>query len=123
MSLFMGKNNMELTKEIVNKDEKDYVYILVREDLTLAQQGVQLAHAGMLAVSKHGGLKEDTRLIVLKVKDQDHLLEYENRSLSEGVNVVKFHEPDYGIGYSALSTAPISRKMGRLFKKLPMWKP
>lgn len=60
--LFEGKNTE-------GKNEAEYIYILVREDLTLAQQGVQSAHAGMLAVSKYGGLNENTRLVILKVKD------------------------------------------------------
>lgn len=110
-----------MNKELVDKSTKKYVYILVREDLKVEHQVVQIAHAGMLAVSKHGGLEEDTRLVVLKVRDQDDLLEYERISLDYGLNVEKFFEPDYQIGYSALSTKPISRSEGRLFKKLPLW--
>lgn len=106
-----------------DRDQKKYVYILIRDDLSIVQQGVQIAHAGMLAISRHGGLDEDTRLVVLKVKDQDHLLEYENISLNEGLKFEKFFEPDHKIGWSALSTAPIERNDGRIFKNLPLWSP
>lgn len=106
-----------------DKERSTYVYILVRDDLTVAQQGVQVAHAGMLAVSKHGGLQEDTRLVILKVKDQDQLLSYFDMSKNYGLKAERFYEPDYDIFWSAMSTAPISREEGKIFKKLPLWKP
>lgn len=119
----MLNNKINSGKVMVDRDTKSYVYILVREDLTIAQQGVQVAHAGMLAISKHGGLKEDTRLVVLKVKNQQQLLDYFDMSKDNGLKAEKFFEPDYDIFWSAMSTAPISREEGKIFKKLPLWRP
>lgn len=117
------KKELSEGKNISGREEADYIYILVREDLTLAQQGVQSAHAGMLAVSKYGGLREDTRLIILKVKDQSHLLEYDKLTESIGLKTAKFWEPDHKTGWSALSTSPMSREKGKIFRKLPLWRP
>lgn len=112
----------EKGKQIVDKNEKKYVYVLVRDDLTVSQQCVQTAHAAMLAISKHGGLSEDTRLVVLRVNDEAQLLSYFDKTKDYGIKAEKFFEPDYNICYSALSTAPIDRESGRLFKKLKLWK-
>ena len=42
---------------------------------------------------------------------------------SYGLKAERFYEPDYDIFWSAMSTAPISREEGKIFKKLPLWKP
>lgn len=104
-----------------DKENVNYVYILVRKDLSKEQQGVQAVHAGMASVHEHKGLKSDTRLVLLSVEDESDLLQWKEKTIYKDIKHEMFYEPDYGIGWSALATAPISRKEGKIFKKLNKW--
>lgn len=114
-------NSINKGKVDFNRKEASYIYILIRKDLSLAQQGVQAVHAGMQAVHKHGGLKEDTRLVMLSVKNEEELLLWKNKTDFNGLSNELFFEPDYDMGWSALATAPINHKDGKMFKKLEKW--
>lgn len=105
------------------KEEAQYVYVLVRSDLSVSQQGVQAVHAGMAAIHKHGGLTDQTRLAMLSVQDECELRRYAEKASEAGLDFEIFWEPDNNTGWSALATAPISRKQGKIFKKLSMWNP
>lgn len=105
------------------KSEAKYVYILIRSDLSLAQQGVQAVHAGMAAIHEFGGLTDDTRLAMLSVNSEDELECWARKLEMSGVNFKAFWEPDNNTGWSSLATSPISRETGKIFKKLPRWNP
>ena len=110
-------------KQAFDRASARYVYILVRTDLSPAQQTVQAIHAGMQAIGVHGGLKEDTRVSVLAVRTEEELDRWAFVCGQSGVPFEVFMEPDHDIGLSALATAPISAELGRCFKKLPCWQP
>lgn len=114
-------NNTCIGKVDFDKDNVNYVYILVRKDLSKEQQGVQAVHAGMASVNEHKGLKNDTRLVLLSVENESDLLRWKEKTFYKDIKHEIFYEPDHGIGWSALATAPISRKEGKLFKKLSKW--
>lgn len=105
------------------KDEAKYVYVLIRTDLSLAQQGVQAVHAGMAAIHEFGGLTDDTRLAMLSVNSEKELEFWAERLETNGINFKIFWEPDNNTGWSALATAPISRQEGKVLKKLMRWNP
>ena len=100
-----------------------YMYVLIRTDLTPAQQTVQAIHAGMQAVAQHGGLTHDTRLSLLSVHSLEELEEWARRCHEQGISFELFHEPDHDIGWSALATAPISAEQGRVFRRARLWTP
>lgn len=77
----------------------------------------------MAAIHSHGGLTTDTRLALLVVKDEAALLKMEQKCQDNFIPYEKFWEPDNMIGWSALSTAPISKEEGRIFKNLRLWNP
>lgn len=104
-----------------DKDSVTYVYILIRQDISPSQQGVQAVHAGMQAIHEYKGLERDTRLVLLSVKDEYDLLYWKEKTQDLQINHEVFFEPDNEIGWSALATAPISRREGKIFKKLPKW--
>lgn len=105
------------------KSEAKYVYILIRSDLSLAQQGVQAVHAGMAAIHEFGGLTDDTRLAMLSVNNEAELEFWAKKLEMSNVNFKAFWEPDNNTGWSSLATSPISREEGKIFKKLPRWNP
>jgi len=111
-----------LGKVPFDRSSARYCYVLVRADLSFEQQAVQATHAGMRAVAEHGNLSEDTRLALLSVKDQDHLLECAGSLVDAGIPFSLFEEPDYSMGASALATAPGPALPLRWLKKLPLLK-
>ena len=104
------------------REQARYCYVLIREDLSPEQQTVQAIHAAMAATAEHGGLTPDTRLALLSVKDQPHLLTLAGQLEQSGARFSLFEEPDHGIGFSALATAPGFHKDFRLLHRLPLWK-
>lgn len=110
-------------KVAFDKQEARYVYVLIREDLTPAQQGVQAVHAAMSAIHKYGGLTEDTRLAMLSVRDAKALEGWLEKLGRRGVPHQAFFEPDHGIGWSSAATAPISAEQGKIFRSLRLWDP
>lgn len=105
------------------KEEAKYVYVIIRTDLSLAQQGVQAVHAGMSAIHEFGGLTDDTRLAMLSVENEEELEEWAKKLEIKGINFKMFWEPDNNTGWSALATAPLSKQEGKIFKKLGRWNP
>lgn len=112
----------EAGKQPFCREQAKYCYVLVRDDLTPEQQTVQAIHAAMAATAEHGGLTVDTRLALLSVKDQSQLLALAGKLEQQGARFSVFEEPDHGIGFSALATAPGFHKDFKLLHKLPLWK-
>ena len=94
------------------KSEAKYVYVLIRSDLSLAQQGVQAVHAGMAASHEFGGLTDDTRLAMLSVNNEAELEFWAKKLEMSNVIFKAFWEPDNNTGWSSLATSPISREEG-----------
>lgn len=118
------KNNIRCEgKQNFNKELAHYVYVLVRTDLPISQQVVQAIHSSMIATQSHGRVTEDTRLALLSVKNEEHLLEIEEKCKINNISYEKFWEPDNMIGWSALTTEPIKRNQGKVFKSLSLWNP
>lgn len=99
-----------------------YTYILVRTDLSVAQQAVQACHAALEAGFLFQRPQDHPHLVLLEVKDEGTLLDEQARLEAEGIPHAMFFEPDNETGYSALATAPLSREAGRAFRRLPLWK-
>lgn len=108
-------------KQPFDRQAATYCYVAVRKDLPLAQQVVQAIHAAMAATADHGGLTPHTRLALLAVDDEAHLLALASRLGREGVAFSLFDEPDHGIGASALATAPGPHARFRALRRLPLW--
>jgi hypothetical protein len=98
-----------------------YTYILVRSDLSVAQQAVQACHAALEAGFLFERPEDHPHLVLLQVKDESMLLAEQARLEAEGIPHAMFFEPDNATGYSALATAPLSRESGRGFRRLALW--
>lgn len=97
-----------------------YVYVLVREDLPPAAQAVQACHAAMSAARLSPSMDQE-RLVLLQVKDRDHLLRCAEKLSSRGIDFSIFFEPDHDWGETALATHPHVNKISDL-QKLPLAK-
>lgn len=97
-------------------------FVLVRQDLTLAQQLVQACHAAMGAGFEFTS-GEHPHLVLLGVPDKLSLDSW--NAVLDRLEVPRhlFFEPDDGVGNSALATAPLPRRHWKHFRDLPLWAP
>jgi hypothetical protein len=99
------------------------IYVLVRQDISLAQQMVQACHASAeMARQYYERTANIAHLVLLSVENEDKLLQAAERLSSQGIEHVVFHEPDNNMGFSALASQPVSSESSRAFKKWPLWK-
>jgi hypothetical protein len=101
---------------------KHTIYVLIRLDISLAQQMVQAAHAAAEAgrqfyKSPHG----IASLIVLSVANQEKLYAAQAQLHRKGVANTVFFEPDFGIGDSALATEPLLDHQRKYMRGWPLW--
>lgn len=103
---------------------KHTLYVLVRKDISLAQQLVQTGHAAAEAGKQfyrqaHG----IASLIVLSVPDKAALLKAHKHLEGKGLRTALFFEPDFNIGHSALATEPLPTEQRKHLMSWPLWKP
>lgn len=101
---------------------KPYTYVLVREDIALAQQMVQACHAAHHAGFSLGGPVDEASLIVCTVPDRAALVAAQARLARYGIRSNLFFEPSWEMGFSALGTEPITlRKQRFAMSKYPLF--
>lgn len=92
---------------------KPYIYVLVREDISLEQQLVQACHAASEAGASFNGCIRNSSLIVCTVPDRAALLAARERLARYGIQTEMFFEPSWEMGHSALATQPITARKQR----------
>lgn len=102
-----------------------YIYTFIREDISPAQQIVQLGHACHEAgkLLNHPEHKHVSSLILLSAKDEADLLNIAERIDCYGIQFYMFHEPDMN-SYTAICTRPvISQRERNFFQKWDLYRP
>lgn len=97
-------------------------YVLVRTDISLAQQMVQAVHAAAEAARDH--YRPDHGIasaIVLQVPNQAALLQAQAQLHAKGIQTKLFFEPDFDMGDSALATEPVTDEQRKLLRRWPLW--
>ncbi len=98
------------------------LYVLVRTDITLAQQLVQAAHAAAEAARRFYRHEHGTAsLVVLAVSDGAALHRAHEQLLARGVEHEMFFEPDGAMGHSAIGTEPLCALRRRALRRYPLW--
>ena len=110
--------------DVSSHQDKHTLYVLVRTDIPAAQQMVQAAHAAAEAARtfyrpEHG----IASLIVLAVADKARLHQAQRQLQAKGIDCELFHEPDFGIGDSALATQPLRDEQRKHLRRWPLWAP
>lgn len=96
----------------------------VRDDLTIAQQIVQAAHATHESGAAFG-CSAECHLILFKVLNQGQLHEVMGICKENNIQYCAFNEPDpesEPLGLTALCTEPIYGDGRKLFKKFKIWR-
>lgn len=99
----------------------EYFYVIVRTDLTLADQICQVAHACVEA-GKQFGIPEHCNLVLLSVPDRASLLAVAEKLERNRVDKFVNFEPDDDLRETALATCAVTGSTRRLFSSMPLWK-
>ncbi|HXT35067.1 MAG TPA: hypothetical protein VN837_05780 [Chloroflexota bacterium] len=98
-------------------------YVLVRTDLPVTTQVVQVAHACVTA-GHCFALPEYHHLVLLAVRDEWALRQAaEMLEADAGIRHTLFHEPDGDTGFTSLCTEPVSGQACRFFRRFTLWQP
>ena len=97
--------------------------MLVRTDIPLTDQIVQVGHACLEAGFKFRKPSEIVNLVVVGIESKIHLLTTLERMSLSGVQFVLFREPDDQMGFTAACTKPLTIAYRREFRNFPLWKP
>lgn len=98
-----------------------YTYVLVRADIPLADQIVQVGHVCLEAGRQLPWPAAPTHLVVLCVPSERHLHEAIAQIAFIGIRYSVFHEPDDAMHDTAVCTEPMTRNWRRLFRRFPLW--
>jgi hypothetical protein len=95
--------------------------VLVRTDIPLADQIVQVGHACLEAGWQFAPPAVPCHLVVLAVLSEAHLHAAIAAAALAGIRCVVFHEPDDELGATAACSEPITGVARRVFRRLPLW--
>lgn len=95
--------------------------MVVRADLSLAQQLCQAVHAAHEAGIKFGDPNGISSVVVCSVPNEQGLLIELQKANARGIKSVLFKEPDINNEATAFSTEPIVGSLRKTFSKLELW--
>ena len=98
-----------------------HAYVLVRTDIPLADQIVQVGHACMEAGFKFAKPDLPVNLVLLCVDSETQLLQELERMRLRGIQFALFNEPDDDMGFTAACTDPLQAHYRREFRNFPLW--
>lgn len=113
----------EITKNVDYRFSTPYSYVIVRGDLSPAQQVVQSCHSIQEVTMENPEMHKDTHMIVLKVEDEDRLktLHKELKRFRHLKHHMFFENDE--MGYTAIATAPITnRYLRKIFANFELLK-
>lgn len=89
--------------------DTQYIYVLVRKDLSLPQQTVQSCHA-VIEATRLFVTSEQTHphLVLCSIQDEEALKREAIRFEAYNIKFVPFYEPDLNNQLTAIATAPIA---------------
>lgn len=98
-----------------------YVYSIIRQDLRIEDQIVQVGHSCLLM----GAVPPGTRHIVLTVKNQQELLDLYHKMEEAKIPGEIFWEPcnafGEALGWTSITTGMLSKRKKEFFRTLPLY--
>ena len=102
--------------------DKKFVYVFVRQDLSIQQQLVQAAHAAHESGLAHDSSGTSHSIIIFGTKNKEQLESLFHRFRPE-IECHPFFEPYKDTGLTAFATKPITSEHRHHFKEFKLWKP
>jgi hypothetical protein len=108
--------------QLLNQSSPFHTYVLVRRDIPLADQVVQVGHA-CLEAGRHFEQPPNGNMVVLSVRSEEMLLKTVAVTEQAGIKWALFYEPDAQMGHTAACSEPIENcETKRAFRKFQLWK-
>lgn len=98
------------------------MYAIVRTDIPLADQLVQVGHACLEAGNRFEQTVDPANLVLLGVPSQQKLYDAIARMEAAGIRCEVFYEPDDEMGHTAVCTEPVSGLQRRVFRRYRKWR-
>ena len=102
----------------------EYVYVLVRGNLTYPQKCVQSCHAAMEAAKYFlpDYNKDHPHLVICEVENEDNLKKAIKKLQQTDIQYKIFQEPDIGNEITAIATEPLAGEKRKFFKRYQLLK-
>ena len=101
-----------------------YLYVFVRKDLSIQDQMCQACHAAQISGAEYG-CPEDCHIVVLQVTNEEELLVTSLICNKAKIKYIIFDEQcngdDENLGFTAISTEPITQVKRQYFSKYKLW--
>lgn len=105
-----------------NPSPSQYVFIFVRQDISIPQQLVQSNHA-TISMTSLQPVEGTPNLVLIGVPDV-HALELVSGELSfHDIDHYCWHEPDWDMGFTAICTQPMTKEQKEFLSGYRTWKP
>lgn len=116
-----AKNLDKRAKVILSKIfDHQYMYVLVRNDLSPSQICVQSCHAVIEATRNFNMNGEHPSVILCVVKSEEKLKQVSRELATKGIRFSSFFEPDIGNKLTAIASAPVSGVNRDVFKRFQL---
>ena len=97
------------------------MYVLVRNDLSKAQQAVQSTHAAIESSRNYlASGDEHPSVIICHIKSEDKLLMCADELKEKGIDFQLFREPDIGNQATALASRPLRGEERKAFSRFQL---
>lgn len=103
-------------------NDSPYMYLFIREDLSIPQLIVQTSHAAYEAGAGFDRPHRTPNIVLIGVSDQDQLKQTAEYLGKHGIEFEMFHEPDYDTGYTSIATKPLFGKERKPLQKYKLFK-
>lgn len=100
--------------------DHEYVYVIVRNDLSPAQRAVQSCHAIIEATRNFNMTGEHPSVIICEVKSEHKLREIAKELTGNHIKYCSFHEPDIGDQLTAIASEPLRLEKRDAFKRFQL---
>ena len=102
----------------MKQNEHGYVYVIVRNDLSVPQKAVQSCHACIEVAREYIG-KEDGHpsVIICVIRDENKLKRLIEKMDNESIVFKEFREPDIGNELTAIATSPLYGDQRKFFSR------
>lgn len=97
------------------------MYFFIRTDLPLAQQSVQSIHACYKMVLNYRPDHECPNVVYIGVPDKRALEKVMRKLRDNQIPHVRFDEPDFDYGLTAVATIPISGEQREVLSNYRLW--
>lgn len=99
-----------------------HAYTFIRKDLQIQHQLVQACHSALEAGSRFHSSNLIPSLVLCSAENEVHLNEISLFLDKHQIKYHKFFEPDNDMGYSSITTEPLSLERKKVLSNFKLWR-